>query len=579
VTQGGYNLECWAIPHNSLSELIPLQVLRFEPLTTWLPRLPPFAAEAAPTYLYRGRCPQTGGWQELPRTSLAEAVAKALMQQMASTGFTTGEGKMFGVLLVQDGLGQMGILKAFSGLLAGQAEVPGWVPPLLGRDRTTLEELRTLERLRSIQRELAQLKQMPVEKQIVDLQQAYAADMAQLYEAQQQRKQVRQQQRAHIQSGGAAPEATQEALRILDEASRQDKAERKQRHQQWQARLAPLQHSLQATESRRQRLRQQRRHLSQHLQHLMHESTTLSSFAGEGRSLLDIFPGGRPPTGTGECCAPKLLHYAATHKLKPLALAEFWWGPSPGAGGKQAGEFYGACEERCQPILGYLLSGLEPITKPDTLHLPLTLVYVDDHLLVVDKPSGLLSVPGTRRATQDSVLTRLLQQFPDLRQQTAVVHRLDQDTSGLLILARTSAAQRQLFYLFRQRQVHKVYEAVLVGSVPVEQGLIDLPLCPDWPNRPRQRVDPQNGKPAQTAFHVLSRAGTQTRIEFRPLTGRTHQLRLHSAHPQGLHAPIAGDSLYGDPATAPRLLLHARQLQLRHPNSGEWLLLTANSPF
>jgi tRNA pseudouridine32 synthase/23S rRNA pseudouridine746 synthase len=500
------------------------------------------------------------------------------MPQIEATGYGEREGKMFGALLVQDPQGQIGVLKAFSGLWAGQAELPGWVPPIPGRDRTALEEVRTLERLRAIQRELAQLKQIPAESQLADLERSYAADMAQLYVEQQQRKQARQQQRLQLQAM-ADTVARQEAERALEAASRQDKTERKHRHQQWQARLAPLQQRLQAVEARRQRLRQQRRYLSQHLQRLMHESTTLSSFSGEGRSLLEVFPGGRPPTGTGECCAPKLLHYAASQGLKPLALAEFWWGPSTGAGDKQAGEFYGACEERCQPILGYLLSGLEQIPSGQVQPLEVPVVYVDEHLLVVNKPSGLLSVPGTRRATQDSVLTCLQQQLPDLRQRTAIVHRLDQDTSGLLLLARTPEAQRQLSQQFRQRTVQKIYAAVLVGQVDSDTGRIELPLCPDWSNRPRQRVDWQQGKPAQTEYRVIRRNGLLTHIELRPVTGRTHQLRVHAAHPQGLNAPIAGDNLYGDPATADRLLLHARELQLQHPMTGARLILQAPTPF
>ncbi|MFM7425809.1 MAG: RluA family pseudouridine synthase, partial [Elainella sp.] len=271
------------------------------------------------------------------------------------------------------------------------------------------------------------------------------------------------------------------------------------------------------------------------------------------------------PTGTGDCCAPKLLHWAALNGWKPLTLAEFWWGrPEPG---RIVGEFYAACEERCQPLLGFLLSGLAP---PD-----LPILYEDDWLLAIDKPAGLLSVPGRSVLGQDSAVTRLNALGP-----VWPVHRLDQDTSGLLLLARDRQTQRLLSQQFQQRQVNKRYEALLSAEVTAVQGLIDLPLWADPADRPYQKVDWQRGKPSQTEFRQLEDLGQSlTRLELTPLTGRTHQLRVHCAHPQGLNAPIWGDRLYGAGSSAARLHLHAKALEFIHPHRQESMQLRSEVPF
>jgi tRNA pseudouridine32 synthase/23S rRNA pseudouridine746 synthase len=311
------------------------------------------------------------------------------------------------------------------------------------------------------------------------------------------------------------------------------------------------------------------------------------------------------PTGTGDCCAPKLLHCAAVHNLKPLAMAEFWWGPP--SGDKIQGEFYGACGDRCQPLMGFLLSGLsqnpmvsnmdegftggleaQPLLSTSnkfscgTGILPVTqmlpIIYEDKWLIAVNKPSGLLSVPGRYVENQDSVLSRLRNLLPDSRDLTAV-HRLDWETSGILLLARDKETSIQLRQQFEKKQVHKVYEAVLSGTVNVDTGTIDLPLWGDPENRPYQQVNWECGKPSVTRFQVMAREGNHTRIEFWPLTGRTHQLRVHAADVRGLGIPILGDRLYGCRAAANRLHLHARELSFEYPRLGERLHLQAATPF
>ncbi len=271
------------------------------------------------------------------------------------------------------------------------------------------------------------------------------------------------------------------------------------------------------------------------------------------------------PTGTGECCAPKLLHHAAVLGLKPVAMAEFWWGEAKGD--RQPGVFYGACETRCQPIMGFLLAGTQPRS------LDLNILYEDDGMLAIDKPSGLLSVPGRGSDRVDSALMRLRSIYPDVQS----VHRLDQDTSGVLLFAKNAAMQRELQRCFEQRQVQKVYEAVVWGRVAQAAGTIELPLWGDPSQRPRQVVDAERGKPALTKFEVIDRAENQTRLAFYPVTGRTHQLRVHAA--VGLGCVILGDRLYGVASDNQRLHLHAKVLELPHPTAGRRLRITSVVPF
>jgi tRNA pseudouridine32 synthase/23S rRNA pseudouridine746 synthase len=256
-------------------------------------------------------------------------------------------------------------------------------------------------------------------------------------------------------------------------------------------------------------------------------------------------------------------------------MAEFWWGSVSAKGDKVPGQFYGACAERCQPLMGFLLSGMPrrspPATQPLT-DLSLPILYEDEWLIAVNKPAGLLSVPGRYCDRQDSVLSRLSALFPNSPDLLAI-HRLDQDTSGILLVARDRDTYRHLSQQFQQRQVHKVYEALLAGAIAVDQGIIELPLWADPSDRPYQKVDWQQGKPCLTRFRVLAREGNLTRIELIPVTGRTHQLRVHAAHPKGLGTPILGDRLYGHEIKGDRLYLNARELWFAHPKSGQRLHL------
>lgn len=306
---------------------------------------------------------------------------------------------------------------------------------------------------------------------------------------------------------------------------------------------------------------------------------------GEVRALRDLFAPGEPPAGAGDCAAPKLLAHAYRLGLTPLALAEFWWGAPSATGDKREGVFYAACRGKCLPILTHMLEGLPADPPPlfgaaaiDAAE-PVT-VHEDDHLLVVHKPSGLLTVPGRSASLQDCAVSRLRARYPDATG-PLVVHRLDMDTSGLLLVARTLEVATALQRLFSRREIEKRYVAVLDGDVAGDHGHVTLPLRPDIDDRPRNIHDPVLGKPAHTEWRVLAREGGRTRVAFTPHTGRSHQLRVHAAHPQGLDAPIVGDRLYG--RTAPdddeRLLLHAERLAFVHPVTGAPVVVERPAPF
>jgi tRNA pseudouridine32 synthase / 23S rRNA pseudouridine746 synthase len=518
-----------------------------------------------PSYYYEGRCPQTGELLRLPRTVVVEAIAISLMNHLAIDQSYSCEGKMYGVLLVELLSGEQRVIKAFSGLLNSQSVVAGWVTPIPGRENVAFKEAQTLAQLEAIKQELITLKQLPQRQQY----KTFAGEFEQQLQAMSDRhrhcRNQRQEQR-QLLCETLTGDALSSALAQLDQASRQDGIERRQHKRQRDTILQPLQQLITAADARIRELKQQRQVLSRQLQAQMHAAYSLMNFFGQSLSLQQLMPNGLP-TGTGDCCAPKLLHYAATHRLKPLAMAEFWWGSS--SGDKVQGKFYGACVQRCQPLMGFMLSGIGQEVWDEAI------IYEDEWLMAVNKPAGLLSVPGRYLQTQDSVLSRLRCLLGEIELMT--VHRLDQDTSGILLIARDRQTYKQLSQQFQQRQVNKVYEAILAGSVTTKQGLIELPLWGDPENRPYQQVNWQHGKPSLTRFRVISQAGDYTRVEFIPLTGRTHQLRVHAA--VGLGVVILGDRLYGCRANTCRLHLHAKELIFQHPHSEQTLHLQTKTPF
>ena len=323
--------------------------------------------------------------------------------------------------------------------------------------------------------------------------------------------------------------------------------------------------------------------MSQDLQLWLFHQYQLLNARGEVKDLVDIwqayysrpklrqkFP--LPPGGTGDCCAPKLLQYAYQQGLKPVCMAEFWWGATTHTELRQHLNYYPACRGKCKPILTWMLQGLEVDPNPELegfAHLELKTVYEDEAIVVVDKPSGMLSTPG--RIEDYSVETVMRQRYPD----AVIAHRLDMGTSGLLIVAKTLEAYHPLQEQFIKHQVKKKYVAKLEGRGKKEEvrGTVSLPLRPDPMNRPRQMVDMEHGKRAVTDYEFLS----DDLVALYPQTGRTHQLRIHCAHPDGLGRPIKGDELYG--TKGERLMLHASEIWFHHPVTGKEMHLASSPPF
>lgn len=485
------------------------------------------------------------------------AIARAAAEGLQARLPPLDEGKMFGVLVVKDAAGRLGQLWGFSGMW-GDWWVPDFVPPVFARDAQVdfwpagqaalAAESEHIDRLTAERR--------AAEARLTLLQQAQTAARGTLKAELAERRAMRRAARA-----AGAPAAP------LDQESRHDTARlRTLRSEQVAARIEPQAALDQATEALRVAV-QARAARSRGLMAALHATYRFPNAAGEERSLAEIFAPHVPPTGAGDCAAPKLLAAALRQDLRPIALAEFWWGPPPPGGGRWQGHYYPACRGRCAVILPFMLQGLpvEPAPRfedpappvPETL-------YEDDAVWVVHKPAGLLSVPGRRR--QPTVTSRLG------RTDVRAAHRLDLDTSGALVLAKSEAHCIALQRQFAQRSVHKRYVAVLDGTVAGEAGMIELALRADPLDRPRQMHHP-DGREAITRWRRLG----ADRVALFPQTGRTHQLRVHCAHPLGLGAPIRGDRLYGRPGG--RLHLHAERIAFDHPVTGARIEVVCPAPF
>ena len=302
--------------------------------------------------------------------------------------------------------------------------------------------------------------------------------------------------------------------------------------------------------------------------------------AGNKKSLLKIFKNTIylfPPAAAGECAAPKLLQYAFLNQLKPICMAEFWWGASPNSEVREHKQFYPACKSKCEPILKHMLDGIDidvnPLLAQKDIE-ELEVIFEDDHLLFINKPTEFLSVPG--KQLNDSVYALVKEKYPNVSG-PLLVHRLDMSTSGILMIAKSKEVHKLMQAQFLRKTIQKSYVALLEGFIEKNEGEIDLPLRGDFDDRPKQLVCHEFGKAAKTKFRVLSREGNTTRVLFSPLTGRTHQLRVHAAHHLGLGCPIIGDDLYGKKST--RLYLHAQELIFIHPISKKEQIIYCKAPF
>lgn len=490
------------------------------------------------------------------------------------------QGKMFGVLIVQTEHEETGYLAAFSGILAGKNLHPFFVPPvydlLQPQGFFKIEE----ENISSINRNIRQLENdkayaalsAELARTIQSAEDILATAKAQLKEAKTAREQRRKEKELNAQ----------EEAELIRESQFQ-KAEYKRLERSWKARITTLQTQTEDWERRISALKSERKTRSAALQQKLFEQFGMLNYRGELKNLCEIF--GQtvhktPPAGAGECAAPKLLQQAYLHGWKPIAMAEFWWGDSPKTEIRHHGHYYPACKGKCEPILQHMLQGLQVEENPmlKRMQVPsqnLEIVYEDPWLSVINKPAGMLSVPGKEDAV--SVYSLMREQYPEA-DGPLTVHRLDMGTSGLMLIAKSKRVHQNLQAQFKNRLVRKRYVALLEGIVPEDKGTVDLPLCLNPLDRPRQMVHTEHGKPAITDYQVLERLdGKRTRIAFYPRTGRTHQLRIHAAHPLGLHCPIIGDELYGEKAD--RLYLHAEYLEFTHPITGETVRITKEAEF
>lgn len=555
-------------------------------------------------------------------------------------------GKMFGVLIVQTDNGitnneenQIGYLAAFSGNLAGKNLHPYFVPPVYdllqpeGFFKIEEEQISAINiRIRELENSSSYLGSK--EKWKIETEQAKAV----LNQAKAELKMAKEAREIRRQS---SPELSEEEQASLIRESQYQKAEYKRLEKEWKKRLEELETEVRHFDIEIERLKTERKERSAALQRKLFEQFRMLNAQGEVKDLYTIFEQTVqkvPPAGAGECALPKLLQYAYLHQLKPLAMAEFWWGDSPKNEIRHHGYYYPSCKGKCEPILQHMLQGLEvdenPLLNPVHEEEELEIVFEDEWLLVVNKPAGMLSVPG-KAEDRDSVYHRLKKKYPEATG-PMIVHRLDMATSGLLLVAKTKEVHQNLQAQFANRSIKKRYVAVLDGTIikteketkPIAEkaillaketvstkktakaertgntGRIELPLCLNPLDRPRQMVSSEHGKEAITEYQIISESERitsesentfnesnridesersinesrkYTRIIFYPLTGRTHQLRVHAAHPEGLGCPILGDELYGKKAD--RLYLHAEYIEFRHPIYGDILCIQKEADF
>lgn len=509
---------------------------------------------------------------------IAAEEVKQFLAMRPEWGEEIARGKMFGVLVVEDSEGRLGYLAAFSGNLAGSNLHDYFVPPIYdmlqpgdffrrGEAEITainqrIAELTKGEAYTLAKRDLEQMR-ADAERQLSEFKRVVA-----------ERKAERDRRRA---------EGENSDILILE--SQRDNADMQRLKRQLKESVARCEERFNRLNSEIATLKLERQQRSATLQNQIFEQFRILNGRGEIKTLVELFAPtaqGVPPAGAGECAAPKLLQYAFLKGYKPIAMAEFWQGASPRGEVRHHDAFYPACNGKCKPILSFMLEGLNVEQNPLRNIAPPEprVLWEDRWLVAIDKPCGMLSVEG--KSGVRSVQDWFSEHYPDLLGPN-IIHRLDQSTSGILIIAKDKATHKAMQEQFVKRTVKKRYTALLRGVVVDDCGTIDLPMRLDYDNRPRQMVA-ADGKRAVTEYRVLSRDGARTRVEFYPITGRTHQLRLHSAHRQGLNAPIVGDEIYGvvgaaDTSAVSRLCLHASYLAFTHPHTGEEITISSPAEF
>lgn len=493
-------------------------------------------------------------------------------------------GKMFGVLVVKNLHGELGYLCAVSGKLAGHNQHEKFVPPVFD---ILLEDgfYRKGEAIVSeINERIARLENAPefilAKQKLNDANKQSEAELRVLKTQNKEQRDKRHALRKALEIQYTGDTLAQQLLE-LDKQSIAESYRLKHTTRHWKEVIAQLENELAHHKTEIDALKEERKTRSAALQDEIFDQYFFFNKSLEKKSLGDIFKmtaEGRPIAGSGECAAPKLLQYAFIHHLEPIAMAEFWWGESPRSEIRVHGHYYPACRGKCEPILGHMLTGMEidenPMLTNPAEGKDLTIVWEDDDMVIINKPEEFLSVPG--KNIDDSVLTRLRFLFPRATG-PLVVHRLDMSTSGILIAAKKEEVYKRLQRQFIKREIKKRYVAVLEGELTEQEGWIDLPLRVNLEDRPRQMVCFEHGKAAKTQWKVVEVKDGRTKVHFYPVTGRTHQLRVHAAHPMGLKTPIVGDDLYGTRDT--RLHLHAEWIEFRHPITHKIISVEIPAPF
>jgi len=494
----------------------------------------------------------------------------------------TSLGKMFGVLVVKNQHNEVGFLAAFSGKMANQNLINGFVPPIFDRldedgffikEETVISKINDRIKLIEEHPELVKLK---VEKQLAT---EDAQNNLDLFKKEfKAKRQTRREARRNAK--GTVSDLEYEALHL--------KHKKESYKQQQQIKLLEAElHSINELYNNQlatftnqlAELKKERKERSALLQKQLFEQYNFLNVKGEVKNVISLFKEkAQPPSGAGDCCAPKLLQYAFENDLKPICIGEFWWGISPKLEVRHHGVFYPACRSKCEPILAHMLLGLNvednPLAQAGEIQFDVKTLFEDKDIAVINKPAGMLSVPG--KSIEASVYLTIKLRYPNATG-PIIVHRLDMSTSGIMVIAKTKEAHKALQKQFLNKQTSKKYVALLDGVLAEEKGEIDLPIRVDLDDRPRQVVCYDYGKPAKTQWEKVKVANNKTLVNFYPVTGRTHQLRLHAAHKQGLNVPIVGDDLYGKKGN--RLMLHAQELGFKHPISGKQLSFKCDCEF
>ena len=490
-------------------------------------------------------------------------------------------GKMFGVLVCQNEKGELGYLWAFSGKLANENHHDYFVPTVFDMLVDNSFFRKEEELLNAYNRKIEKLEIS--EDYIHEIENFKKTKIQAETELQNQKIRIKEQKllrdERRIQIEATLNE--EELLEFNEQLAEESKKESillKKMTKYWKLTLQTLEEKGLVFSNELTQLKEERKAKSAALQQKLFAEYSFFNQYKEKKSLGEIF-NNNPPAGAGECAAPKLLHYAFQHNLKPICMAEFWWGQSPNSEVRQHKQFYPSCKSKCEPILmGHMLQDLEMEENPFIMNhaegKDIEIVYEDEVMLAINKPTEFLSVPG--KTISDSVYARIMEKYPDATG-PLIVHRLDMSTSGIMLIEKNEATAVQLQSQFINRTIKKRYVALLDGLLEKSHGYIDLPLRVDLDDRPRQLVCYEHGKPAQTKWKTIEVKNGKTKVHFYPITGRTHQLRVHASHILGLYTPIVGDDLYG--TKADRLHLHAEYIQFEHPVTKEVMEILVEAEF